>query len=25
LLFNQFADLFKSVFAILAKLIPGLN
>jgi putative tricarboxylic transport membrane protein len=25
LLFNQFADLFKSVFAVLAKLIPGLN
>src|SRR5262249_50367796 len=25
LLLNQFADLFKSVFAILAKLIPGLN
>ena len=25
LLFNQFADLFKSVFAILAKLIPGSN
>ena len=25
LLFNQFADLFKSVFAILGKLIPGLN
>jgi putative tricarboxylic transport membrane protein len=25
LLFNQFADLFKSVFAIIAKLIPGLN
>ena len=25
LLFNQFADLFKSVFAMLAKLIPGLN
>jgi putative tricarboxylic transport membrane protein len=25
LLFNQFAELFKSVFAIIAKLIPGLN
>ena len=25
LLFNQFADLFKSIFAVLAKLIPGLN
>jgi putative tricarboxylic transport membrane protein len=25
LLFNQFADLFKSIFAIIAKLIPGLN
>jgi putative tricarboxylic transport membrane protein len=25
LLFNQFADLFKNVFAIIAKLIPGLN
>jgi putative tricarboxylic transport membrane protein len=25
LLLNQFADLFKSVFAMLAKLIPGLN
>ena len=25
LLFNQFADLFKSIFAIIGKLIPGLN
>src|SRR6267142_1688743 len=25
LLLNQFADLFKSIFAMLAKLIPGLN
>jgi putative tricarboxylic transport membrane protein len=25
LLFNQFADLFKSIFAVIAKLIPGLN
>jgi putative tricarboxylic transport membrane protein len=25
LLFNQFADLFKSLFAVIAKLIPGLN
>jgi putative tricarboxylic transport membrane protein len=25
LLFNQLADLFKSLFAVLAKLIPGLN
>ena len=25
LLFNQFGDLFKSIFAIIAKLIPGLN
>ena len=25
LLFSQFADLFKSLFAIIAKLIPGLN
>jgi putative tricarboxylic transport membrane protein len=25
LLFNQFGDLFKSIFAVIAKLIPGLN
>jgi putative tricarboxylic transport membrane protein len=25
LLFNQFADLFKSIFAVIAKIIPGLN